>query len=110
MKPAPDAVAVNVAQVPPIYHVPPLMMQPLFAPPSVTSRYPLPENGVPGVVVPVGAVVVVVVVAVVVGAGEPLLGKYLIPVDGQSELVPTNSRVSKDSTHISEPKYLGLWG
>ena len=36
MKPVPDAVAVNVAQVPPIYHVPPLMMQPLFAPPSVT--------------------------------------------------------------------------
>ena len=78
VKPVPDAVAVNVAQVPPIYHVPPLMIQPLFAPPSVTSRYPLPENGVPGPVVPVGAAVVVVVV----GAGEPVFGKYLIPVDG----------------------------
>ena len=62
------------------------MIQPLFAPPSVTSRYPLPENGVPGAVVPVGAAVVVVVV---VGTGEPVLGKYLIPVDGQSELEPT---------------------
>ena len=71
------------------------MMQPLFAPPSVTSRYPLPENGVPGAVVPVGAAVVVVVV--VVGAGEPVFGKYLIPVDGQSELVPTGTRISKDA-------------
>ena len=62
------------------------MIQPLFAPPSVTSRYPLPENGVPGAVVPVEAAVVVVVV---VGTGEPVLGKYLIPVDGQSELEPT---------------------
>ena len=106
MKPVPDAVAVNVAQVPPIYHVPPLMMQPLFAPPSVTCRYPLPENGVPGAVVPVGAVVAVVVV---VGAGEPLLGKYLIPVDGQSELVPTKTRVSRDPTEINQSEYLGLW-
>lgn len=106
MNPVPDAVAVNVAQVPPIYHVPPLMMQPLFAPPSVTSRYPLPENGVPGAVVPVGAVVVVVVV---VGAGEPVLGKYLIPVDGQSELDPTNTSISKYSKDINCSEYLGLW-
>ncbi len=60
----------------------------------------------PGAVVPVGAVVVVVVV---VGAGEPLLGKYLIPVDGQSELEPTSTRVSKDSTEIDQWEYLGLW-
>ena len=106
MKPVPDAVAVNVAQVPPIYHVPPLMMQPLFAPPSVTSRKPLPENGVPGAVVPVGAAVVVVVV---VGLGEPVFGKYLIPVDGQSELVPTGTRISKDAKDINRSEYLGLW-
>ena len=106
MKPVlPDAVAVNVAQVPPTYHVPPLMMQPLLAPPSVTSRYPLPENGVPGAVVPVGAVVVVVVV----GAGEPVLGKYLIPVDGQSELDPTDTSISMYSKYINYLAYLGLW-
>ena len=102
VKPVPDAVAVNVAQVPPTYHVPPLMMQPLFAPPSVTWRYPLPENGVPGAVVPVGAVVVVIVVVVVVGAGEPLLGRYLIPVDGQSELEPTSTRVSQESAVVDQ--------
>ena len=105
MKPVPDAVAVNVAQVPPIYHVPPLMMQPLFAPPSVTSRYPLPENGVPGAVVPVGAAVVVVVVV----AGEPVFGKYLIPVEGQSELVPTGTKLSKNAKDINGSEYLGLW-
>ena len=61
----------------------------------------------PGAVVLVGAVVVVVVV---VGAGEPLLGKYLIPVDGQSELEPTSTRVSTDSTEIEQSQYLDLWG
>ena len=36
VKPVPDVVAVNVAQVP-MYHVPPLMMQPLLVlPPSAT--------------------------------------------------------------------------
>ena len=62
----------------------------------------------PGAVVPVGAVVVVVVV--VVGAGEPLLGRYLIPVDGQSELEPTSTRVSKESAVVDQSEYLGLWG
>ena len=61
----------------------------------------------PGAVVLVGAVVVVVVV---VGAGEPLLGKYLIPVDRQSELEPTSTRVSTDSTEIEQSEYLDLWG
>lgn len=38
VKPEPDTVAVNVAQVP-MYQVPPLIMQPLLVlPPSVTSR------------------------------------------------------------------------
>ena len=50
------------------------------------------------------------VVVVVVGAGEPLLGKYLIPVDRQSELEPTSTRVSTDSTEIEQSEYLDLWG
>ena len=57
----------------------------------------------PGAVVPVGPVVVEVVevvVVIVVGAGEPLLGRYLIPLDGQSELEPTSTRVSKDLTEF----------
>ena len=61
----------------------------------------------PGAVVPVGAVVVVVVV--VVGVEEPLLGRYLIPVDGQSELEPTSTRVSRFRRKINESEYLGLW-
>lgn len=53
---------------------------------------------------------VVVVVVVVGGAGEPLLGKYLIPVDGQSELEPTSTRVSQEIIEINQLEYLGLWG
>ena len=95
VKPLPDAVAVKVAQVPPMYHVPPLMMQPFDAPPEVTWRVPLPEKGVPGAVVgPVVGEVVVVVVVVVAVVGEvpePDLGRYLTPVAGQSELAPSIS-------------------
>ena len=47
------------------------------------------------------------VVVVVVTGGEPLLGKYWIPVDGQSELEPTSTRVSKDSTAFDQSEYLG---
>lgn len=50
------------------------------------------------------------VVVVAVGVGEPLLGKYLIPVDGQSELEPTSTRVSTNSTEIEQSEYLDLWG
>lgn len=32
VKPVPEGVAVNVAHVPPIYHVPPLMIQPSVLP------------------------------------------------------------------------------
>lgn len=83
VKPVPDAVAVKPAHVPPMYHVPPLMMQPFDAPPVATWRVPFPENGVPGVVVgfvPGGVVVVEVV--------EPL-GRYLMPVAGQLPFEPS---------------------
>ena len=89
VKPLPDAVAVKVAQVPPMYHVPALMMQPFDAPPEVTWRVPLPENGVPGEVV--GLVLgVEVVVVVVVEVPEPDLGRYLTPVAGQSDVAPSS--------------------
>lgn len=96
MKPLPDAVAVKEAQVPPMYHVPGLMMQPFALPPEVTWRVPLPEKGVPGAVVglvpgPVVVEVVVVVVDKVVGeAPVPDLGRYFTPVAGQSDDAPSN--------------------
>lgn len=88
VKPEPEGVAVKVAQVPPMYHVPALMMQPSgeLLPEGVTWRVPLPENGVPGAVVgPVPAEVVVVVGEV----PEPDLGRYLTPVAGQSDDAPS---------------------
>ena len=83
VKPLPEGVAVKVAQVPPMYQVPALMMQPFAVPPVETWRVPLPEKGVPVGLVP-GAVVVVV--------GEvpdPDLGRYLTPVAGQSDVAPS---------------------
>ena len=83
VKPLPDGVAVKVAQLPPIYQVPAVMMQPFDVPPVETWRVPLPEMGVPVGLVP-GAVVVVV--------GEvpdPDLGRYLTPVAGQSDVAPS---------------------
>lgn len=89
----PDAVAVKEAHVPPMYHVPALMMQPFAFPPEVTCRVPLPEKGVPGAVVGLvpGAVVVevVIVVEVVVEVPVPDLGRYLTPVVGQSDVAPS---------------------
>lgn len=78
-------VAVKVAQVPVVYQVPPLMIQPFCLPPLVTNRIPLPEKGAPGALV--GAVLALVVVP----GGEgpvPVFGRYLIPVAGQLELAP----------------------
>ena len=97
MKPLPDAVAVKEAQVPPMYHVPALMMQPFDAPPEVTWRVPLPEKGVPGadVGLVLGAVVVEVVVEVVGEVPDPDLGRYWTPVAGQSEVEPSNPPVSR---------------
>ena len=90
VKPDPEAAAVNVAHVPVVYHVPPLMIQPVVFPPVVTGRVPLPEKGVPGV--PVGPLPAVVVVVV-----PPLLpfGRYLIPVAGQLLLLPSGFDGSK---------------
>ena len=85
MNPLPEAVAVNDAHVPPMYHVPPEMMQPDVEGAVVTWRVPLPEKGVPGAVVPVGAGVVVVVV----GEVAVPLGRYFTPVAGQSDLEPS---------------------
>ena len=55
VKPSSSSVAVKVAHVPEVYHVPLLMMQPFFVPPTSTLRYPFPLNGVPGAEVLVGA-------------------------------------------------------
>lgn len=85
-----DAVAVKVAQVPPMYHVPGLMMQPFGLPEEVTWRVPLPEKGALGAVVGmvVGAVEVEVVV-LVDEVPELDLGRYLTPVDAQLDLAPS---------------------
>lgn len=80
----PEAAAVNVAQVPVVYQVPPLMIHPVALPPVVTGRVPFPEKGTPGV--EVGGLVV----AVVVGPPDPL-GKYFTPVAGHDDLEPSTS-------------------
>lgn len=106
MKPLPDTVAVKEAQVPPMYQVPGLMMQPVALPPELTWRVPLPEKGVPGAVVGLvpGAVVVVEVVVVdrVVEAPEPDLGRYLTPVAGQSDVAPSISLRSVEWTRVKD--------
>lgn len=84
-KTVPEAVAVKVAQVPVVYHVPALMMQPTEFPPVVTIKYPLPVKGVPGVLVAVD-----VAAAVVLVTGEPLFGRYCTPDAGQSDAAPTS--------------------
>lgn len=83
----PEAVAVKEAQVPVVYHVPPLIMQPLAVPPLVTGSVPFPEKGLPGV----GLGGAVVAVDNVVEGGVPLvpLGRYFIPVAGQSDFEPS---------------------
>lgn len=47
LNPSSALAARKVAQVPLVYHVPPLMMQPLFLPPVLTFKCPLPLNGGP---------------------------------------------------------------
>ena len=86
MKPLPEAAAVNVAHVPPMYQVPAEMMQPLLEPEDVTWRVPMPEKGVPGAVV--GEVPPVVVVVGGEG-GVPDLGRYFTPVAGQLDFEPS---------------------
>ena len=94
----------KVAHVPVVYHVPPEMMQPFVLPEVTTFRYPLPLKE-PPVGVEVGPVLVevetvlvevgLVLVEVAVEVGElpppPDFGKYLIPVLGQEEVLPTAS-------------------
>lgn len=89
VKPDPDAAAVNVAQVPVVYQVPPLIIQPLTVPPLVTGSVPLPEKGPPGVGVEVGGVPVEVVM--VVEGGVPVLGRYFTPVAEQLDLDPSEA-------------------
>lgn len=87
VNPEPDAAAVKVAQVPVVYHVPALMMQPVGVEEVVTWRVPLPEKGVPGEVVR-GLLPGLVVVLGGEG-GVPDLGRYFTPVAGQSDLEPS---------------------
>lgn len=76
----------KVAQVPVVYQVPALMIHPAEVLPLLTFRYPFPEN----TPVPVGMDVEVLVVAeVVVGVPLPPLGRYLIPLAAQVDLVPS---------------------
>lgn len=86
MKPEPEAVAVKVAHVPLVYHVPPEMMQPVGELEVVTWRVPRPVKGVPAGVVPVGAGAAVVVGGV---GFEAVFGRYLMPVAGQLVLEPS---------------------
>lgn len=80
----PEAAAVNVAHVPVVYQVPAEIMHPAELPPVLTFKKPLPTN-TPVSVGPGGLGLVVV------GGGGalPLLGRYLTPVAGQVDLVPS---------------------
>ena len=85
VKPDSDVVAVNVAQVPVVYHVPAEMMQPVLELPTLTFKCPFPLKGVPGVEVLEG-----VLGLVPLGVEPPpLFGRYLMPVDGQVDFVPS---------------------
>ena len=86
VKPEPEAAAVKVAHVPVVYQVPPLIIHPSAFPPVVTCSVPFPENGAPGVLVPVGPALVVVEVVV----PPPLpLGSHFTPVAGQLDFAPS---------------------
>lgn len=78
-----------------MYQVPPLMMQPLVAPPLVTGSVPRPEKGTPGVEVPVGGVPVDEVFVVEGGlGGVPILGRYFTSA-GQLDLAPSGKGQSR---------------
>ncbi len=111
----PDAVAVKVAQVPLVYHLPALIIHPFATPPVRTLRYPFPAKGVPGA--EVGDVVVVEVTRVVVPGEDAPFGRYLTPVAGQVDFVPsiivrvssiTNQRVGREKTWVGGYKLAGL--
>lgn len=84
VNPSPEAVAVYPAHVPVVYQVPAPIRQPLLAPPVYAWRKPLPEKGAP---VPVGAGAPLVCVPL--GVPEAYLTRYLTPVAGQVDLVPS---------------------
>lgn len=99
--------AVKLAHVPLVYQVPAPMMQPFCDPSISTIRLPFPENAPP---VLVGAVVEVVAVAVpVVVEVEPpppeLFGRYLTPVLGQVDFVPSGSAAT-NSPVWTDPRTL----
>jgi len=81
VNPSATLLAVYVAQVPVVYHVPALIKHPLFAPPVYACKNPFPTYGVPVGVDP-GAVLVV-------GEAGKYFGTYRIPVSGQSLLLPS---------------------
>jgi hypothetical protein len=81
----PLGVAVNLAQLPEVYQVPPLMMHP-FCPPFITTlRKPLPDN-TGEVDVEVGGVVELVTVG---GVVPPGFGRYFTPDAAQLDPEPT---------------------
>lgn len=87
VKPEPEEVAVIVAQVPVVYHVPPEMMHPCWLPEVTTLRKPEPLK--PPVEVGLGPDEVVVLVDV--GVAPPVFGKYLMPLLGHVPVLPTTS-------------------
>lgn len=94
----------KLAHVPVVYQVPAEIIQPFWDPSTSTVRLPLPEKAPP---VLVGEVVVVVDVGPVVVEVLPpeLLGRYLTPVLGQVDFVPSGSAATK-SPVWTEPRTL----
>lgn len=86
--------AVYVAHVPDVYHVPAEIKQPSWLPLVMAFKYPDPEKEPP---VPVGAELepVVVEVFIVVGAAAPDFGRYLMPEEAQLVLCPTGAAGKK---------------
>ena len=89
--------------MPVVYQVPAEIKQPVVEldPLSLTLRYPFPLNGA---AVPVGAGLVAVPVGTLVVVLPPLpLGKYLMPVAGHVDLVPSGSEAT-NSPVWTEPR------
>lgn len=87
VNPSPASVAEKVAQVPVVYHVPLLMIHPFLLPSTSTLIYPFPLNGVPGADVLVGAGPPTVVLVALGWLAD--LGRYLMPVCGHVDFVPS---------------------
>lgn len=71
----------NVAHVPVVYQVPPLITHPFCTPPVVTERVPLPDGEGEG-------------------ADPPAFGRYFIPVAGQSDFEPSRRRDVSEKSDI----------